>query len=379
MYKDKVVYYAKNNFEKLEECDGFPIYKLDETEQFRIKARVDQIRRHDSGMDSVRSSVLLSLIATYDAVFSDFCKFLLRQNPERYDGAERNFKLKELLSLQSIDEIVDKVIDEEVDQLMNRSHADQIGFFEKSFHVKFADTFDRWSEFMEIFERRNLAAHGDLIVNKIYTANCMQHGRKDCPALGTKLRINYSYMEKSLDILLEVFIMIAFATWRKRLPAEADSAFSMIVERSFAFLRDGRPNLAQRITEQALKIKDVRCERITELMLVVNNAIAHRCQGNQDDYMKRLDSIDWSATSPIFKLCVAAVRGNTDEVCKHVEAAKIADNLGLVDLREWPVFQWVRSDEEFEKAVLGSFGEPLTKSSTLKADGDLLIIEDDID
>ena len=30
MYKDKVVYYAKNNFEKLEECDGFPIYKLDE-------------------------------------------------------------------------------------------------------------------------------------------------------------------------------------------------------------------------------------------------------------------------------------------------------------------------------------------------------------
>jgi len=73
------------------------------------------------------------------------------------------------------------------------------------------------------------------------------------------------------------------------------------------------------------------------------------------------------------------IRGNTDEVCKHVEAAKIADNLGLVDLREWPVFQWVRSDEEFEKAVLGSFGEPLTKSSTLKADGYLLIIEDDID
>jgi hypothetical protein len=221
---------------------------------------------------------------------------------------------------------------------------------------------------MEIFERRNLAAHGDLIVNKIYLSNCSQHGGSDCPSVGTVLKITRDYMENSLDLLLDVFINMAFSTWRKRAPNEADKAFSMIVATSFDMLRHERYKLALRITENALHIKDSACEKITESMLVINNAIGHKCLGDEASCEQRLKSVDWSATTPLLKLGVASLRSDAKEASKYIEPAKLVDHLSLVDLREWPVFRWVRSDIDFQEAVARCYGEPLQKSSASKSE-----------
>lgn len=365
MYVRNVVEYARKNLVLVEEFEGFPIYEVDETVAYRLNRNYERVGRHNQSESAIRSSILLSLVATYDAVFANLCQLLLKQHPDRYKGSDRHYSVEEILSLTSIEEILEKVIDDEIDQLMSKNHTDQMSFVEKNFNISFKDKFARWSEYVEIFERRNVAAHGDLLVNKRYIENCKRSGLLADVAIGDRLNINTSYMNNSVDTLLEVIILITFAVWRKRAPEKSDDAFTQIVSISFDLLKDGRNSLAIRLTDYALKIKDDGCERLTRNMLVVNNAIGLKEIGDEKACESIVNSVDWSGSSPLFKLAVASLKGDVEEATKHLEAAKIADQLDIVSLREWPVFQWVRSDERFQLAVENVYEEPFAKTGAI--------------
>lgn len=356
-FKSKIVDYAEENFIKVELYDGIQLYSLDSNQLKHISDERDKIDLMDRGTSKIRYSILLSIVATFDSIFSDFCRFVLLQNPERYHGSDRTYSVSEILKLNGIQEIIDKVVNDEIDQLMAKSHSDQVEFFCKNFGAIIDTSKPRWADFVEVFERRNLAAHGDLIVNRRYIDNCQRAGLKALPIIGSLAKINSEYVKKSLDVLIETIVILTFQVWRKRRKDESEKAFGVIIEITFEPLKDGHNDAAINICDFALNKKDDGLDASSRQYLTINKAIGLKALGLLDEMQNVINSTDFSASSALVKLGVACLQDDLEPALALLEPAKVSDHLNVIDLRHWPIFQWARKQKDFCDKVLEIFGE----------------------
>lgn len=108
-----------------------------------------------------------------------------------------------------------------------------------------------------------------------------------------------------------------------------------------------------------LNLKNTTLSESTRLMLIVNLASAHMHNDDKDLAMKVLDSVDWSASSDNYRICVAAIRGDVDDVIRLMDNVTTSKTVKKEDFREWPVFSFIRSDEKFQAKFASHFDEPL--------------------
>jgi hypothetical protein len=142
------------------------------------------------------NAILLSLVATFDSHFSEIVKFFLATHPERYKFSDKPISLKEIFTKNNLEEVIDQVIENEVNDVMRGSHTDQIRFIEDKLDVKIIECYVKWPRFVEIFERRNLVAHGDLVVNKLYTSRCREAKLNEVAEIGSTLNLDPKYLRE---------------------------------------------------------------------------------------------------------------------------------------------------------------------------------------
>lgn len=358
-FKRQMQDHAVANFAQVDTEGGVPVYGLDIVDIAYINQQLDRWDSITDGFHKLPASILLSLVAGFDSAFADFAKVLLRSKPERYEGSDRQYTVSEILKLDSLEQIVSKAADDEIDGLMNKSHPDQIAFFERSFGVSIKDHYDRWPNFVEIFERRNLAAHGSLRVNERYLDNCKKAGVADLAPIGTVLEVDGKYLKSCINILIEFGILLALSAWQKQYPKSILESFGAVVEVSYSLLKDDHALVAARILEYGLKVKSKGADEEKTKMMIINLAIAHKQNGHDKQANDLLAKTDWSASPPQFKLCSAAIREDAKTAATFLQAAKVSDSLMPFHIREWPAFQWIRDNEDFRLSCEECFGEPL--------------------
>ncbi len=168
----KLVSHAKRNLKLVEDDGVVTVYEIPRNGFSDIRSLLEEFDIDKEGFDALPGATLLSLVATFDSYFSEVVRFFLSINPDRYTESAKPISLKDIFAKKNLEEVIFHVIDNEISQLMRGSHTDQVRFIEAHFDVKIIDHYERWPNFVEIFERRNLVAHGNLIVNKSYIANC---------------------------------------------------------------------------------------------------------------------------------------------------------------------------------------------------------------
>src|SRR4051794_13967984 len=94
----------------------------------------------------------------------------------------------------------------------------------------------------------------------------------------------------------------------------------------------------------------------------MNLANAQKKVKNNKRSEEILNAIDWSATTDVFRLCVASIREDIEGFTGLLRkvAQQEEDLKGY--LREWPVFDWVRDCELVQNEIERIFGEPLVAS-----------------
>lgn len=357
---------AKNRFELIEEYNGFPIYKVSEIDVEEKQRELSKLRVINTSSKRLKFSIILSLVSTYDFLFAELCRFLMKQNPSKYEGSEKLYSVSEILKIGSIDQIIEKVIDDEIDSLMNKSHDDQIKFFEENFHIPKIRDHDIYPEFIELFQRRNLIAHGDLIVNERYINGCANAGCVDLPEIGSRLDVNADYIEKSIALCYEMLVLMAFNVWRKRRKDEAEKCFTEFLNITFELLKDDQPKLSIKFIDYALSLKDGAFSQFVKQAFVINRAIAMRMQGQPVSEEDLKERADFSSSSPLVRLCLSSVLGKVDEAVRCIEPAVITDGLNVSMIRSWPAFQWVRTENEFAAKVEEVFGQPANASISIE-------------
>lgn len=155
-------------------------------------------------------------------------------------------------------------------------------------------------------------------------------------------------------------MLLALSAWQKQFPRSILESFGAVVEVSYSLIKDNHPEVASRLLEYGLKVKSKGADEEKTKMMIVNLAISYRASGNSKKSDDLIDGTDWSASTPQFKLCAAAVKGDIEKSISLLEAAKISDGLSLWEIREWPAFRWIVKNEEFKVACENIFGEPLS-------------------
>ena len=94
-------------------------------------------------------------------------------------------------------------------------------------------------------------------------------------------------------------------------------------------------------------------------MMIVNQASAYRHMKGEERCNTILDSEDWSASSPKFRISVAALRSDIDAVCSLINPAYLAGEVRKEDFADWPVFSFIRNKEKFRQEFKRIFNEEL--------------------
>lgn len=357
------------NCKCIDEKDGCRVFGVDEALFRELIESSKKLDRMSDGLAALPGAVLMSLVATFDSLITDVVKRMLKSRPERYANSERTIHIKDVIAMRSFDDFMDTVVEEEAYSFSRASHEEQVKFIEKNLHVPIIKHWKRWPDFIEVFERRNLIAHGESLFNSRYVAICKQAGHLGAEKIeGTAIELTSNYLYQAEDILLEFSILLIFVLWRKHFEEYEKEAFEKLNNASFDLIVNGRFKVAIHVIEFALSLKASGISEVCRRMLVVNLASSFRHSGNQNKCVSTLDQEDWSASSEDFRICVAALKDDVDAVLQIMPAVanKLVDKASF---RTWPVFKWVREVADFQQKFEEIFGEPLIQArGSSKAD-----------
>lgn len=344
----------------ISEEDGILIYGLNKICYAEISLNLSQMREMDIGLSLLPSSVLLSLVATFDSLIADCTKKILCIYPEKISSSERVITYRQLFTLNDIDQVRINLINEEISNMLRGSHSEQVEYLEKLSDTKITAHYSRWSNFLEIFERRNCVAHNNGLVNDTYVDKSKRYnfqieGKKN----GDKFDLRPKYLHKCIDILIEFGTLFIFVAWQKMDSSSSASAFSRMNEVCYELIQRRRFTLAEWLLDFALHRQKRSGDEITIRMMIVNLAITHKKRGDDTKCEEILSGLDWSASSDMFKLALASLREDVAHASSLLIRLAKAEEIESRSVRDWPVFDWIRGEPLFSDAFEEAFGEPL--------------------
>ena len=262
----EVVEPIKQSSEIIEQTDSYKIFGITEDRLVKVRDHHRKLLRQDKGFDLIPTSILLTMVSSFDAIMSEIVGSMFRLKPERYVTGDRSIPVSEIMSMSSFDEFRAKLVDDEIYQFSRGSHEEQVTNLEKWFNVDIIKDWKKWPNFIEIFERRNLIAHGESKFTDRYVRICKKHGSKKCDdLLGKDIELKIGYLMRSLDVLVEFLTLLIFVIWRKNFQSEEHKAFDAINTSTYQFISQERYRLPINIIEFVLSQKNTKIGEITRL------------------------------------------------------------------------------------------------------------------
>jgi hypothetical protein len=127
--------------------------------------------------------------------------------------------------------------------------------------------------------------------------------------------------------------------------------FNLIVRKEYA--------LAESILQFASDVTKKTGSDHNHKVSIVNLSNTIRLQNREEEALAVLDREDWTASEDKFKICVAAIRKNFEEIVRLIRRIGADGAVSANEYRQWPVFSGIRSDGRVRKALLEVFGEDI--------------------
>ena len=362
---------ADKNLEIIDKDQEFETYGITIDQYPSVRRQIRRLREFDRGVTVLPGAILLSLVATFDSFIGDTLRIMLGHKPERVIESAKTISVKEVLRMASFDDVIGKIIEDEVDAVMRNTHDEQIKYVEDKLDINIRSVYDEWGDFVEIFERRNLIAQGNYIINSHYIKNCNKHGFEvGDDQDGEKLSLDRNYLEGSSDCLLEFGLSLIFVLWLKHFKDSREIAYESLNGRTYGLIKDGQFRVAARLLNLALyKQTPGASDRINKMM-TINLANAYKKLKDVEKAQEVIAKVDWSAATDDFQICVAAVQGNIERVVELMPRVARADVIKKSDFREWPVFDGVREEESVREKFQEIYDEPIIDPTDEEDRGD---------
>ena len=357
---------ARRDFVEIDNREGYTFYGVPHSGMDRLATLQSRLKQLNDGMSQLPKAVILSLVASFDSKIGDLLRGMLSKHPERLQNSSKQITASHIFSMDSLNHVLDYLIEDEIDGVLRDSHHGMCKYFEDQYKIPIQKGYHNWAEFIEIFERRNLFAHGRSKVTREYQRRCRENGGTDELALiGAELALSRDYLRTSIDTLCEFGVLLIISLWLKTQPIDADEVFGRLNQLCYEMIRVQRVVLARWLLDYALHRQRHKLEDNTHKMMVINLANCYKKVNDIAGMEKAISEINWATSHDRFTICVSALRNDVAAVVNLVPRVIDSGTVGLEGFRDWPVFDGIRSDPRFQDACTAAFGEPVFRVDTL--------------
>lgn len=337
----------------------------DETERIHgIKAVQEGMRKLERFEYSVmpeliESSLFLSLFSTFDAYTGELLAGIYARKPQLFDKLDRKIDLVDVLTARSIEELKKSVLESEIEKFRRKSYVEQFEELESTFGLKLK-AFDRWADFVECSQRRNLLTHCDGIVSDQYIKMCKEVGypEQEIASLGTQLKLGPTYFLATCELMIEVGLKLGQTLWRKILPEELEEADDHMHSAQFDALNSQNWPRAIVMGEFAINLPKHSSE-LQRRICTINYCIALKFSGDEVKALEVLSKMDWSASISDFQLAAAVLRDQFDDAARIMgQIGKKGQLVNETAYHIWPLFNAFRESPQFISSYEKIYGHP---------------------
>lgn len=320
----------------------------------------------------LETSLFLSLFSAFDVYTGELLSAVYKRKPELFGKLNRKVELVDVLTANSIEELKRSVLEEEIETFRRKSYVEQFAELESTFGLTLR-AFDRWPEFVECAQRRNLLTHCGGNVSEQYLKICKaeNYPEKDLPLVGEKLGLGGKYFLPRCELMIEVGLKLGQTLWRKVLPNELAEADKHLHNTQYDALFTHNWDRAKVFGEFAVSQLKVSSE-IEKRLSIINYCIALKFSGDEIGAQRELKKIDWSASINDFRLAEAVLQDRfEDAAALMVKIGKSGEMVTEGAYHTWPLFHLFREKNEFMVAYEKVFGHPFAVELKRTADAAL--------
>lgn len=308
------------------------------------KKNIDKLIREIQSVERrnelIYQNALINLITVYERAFGKIILNYYTKNSERL-GQDKTIKLFEIKKMNSISEIIDYLIINEVKNLMHKGVKEWHEFIKKKFSAKLNYYYTNRRKIEEIFERRNLYAHNDGIINEIY-----YHKNKDNKEveIGNKIKTTKKYIFESANTLLSDYIdiVLSFIDYSNKDLIETlfSIAFEEMNEENYLLAYDIFDFLDKNYND----IEENKC------LYKINKWICCKSHPELVEFLDEINQYEYEDQPYELQLGIESIKMNKERIRFLVENVSIS-YICEEEIATWPVFKWVREDSEFYNEI----------------------------
>jgi hypothetical protein len=123
-------------------------------------------------------------------------------------------------------------------------------------------------------------------------------------------------------------------------------------------LQEEKYLISRNIIDFVLNNHHIKIEERDERIFIINLAQTYKWNGEQKKAEEIINNYDWSACSLDFQIGISLIFDDFNKAYKIMQ--KISINNDLIekkDYREWPIFNKINKEEEFQKIFKEIFNE----------------------
>lgn len=287
----------------------------------------------------IYSGSLMLLVTYFENTIANIIKADLKKHPKRMSLDTKTVPYKMLEMSNSIDDVRNLLIENEVMTMMYKSVSDWIDYFRKSIKLKLTYVLEVLSKLTEVIARRNIIVHNDGIVNNVYLNLVSEEYRLGINN-GDILKVDKQYILNTMDLIESVIMSIILEMWISeefKDEEEMGKIRDVIYEEYLIF---ERWEIASILYEVCLESKKFKSS--DELLCKINRWQCYKWLGRFDEIKKEVEALDVSAYQPKYRLGVLALLDKYDDFFSYFDEQ---NDLGEDELKEWPLFREVRKNE----------------------------------
>jgi hypothetical protein len=317
---------------------------------------------------AVQNAIFVGMVTTFDELIAQLIRNVLKHTPEILNSFALQIPYKDVVGASDFSSLQERLIRDLVDDLMWKGRLDQLKWLEQTITKdKFSESIPDFEKFIEIAERRNIYVHNNGIVNSNYASRVdIKKAGVSGADIGKRLYVTETYFKESADVLVEAYVVIVQKVIRKLMRGATneqrenlDTQFNQAVYDQLDGARDrSAARLAATMLGGGFEISDM-----TRKMGSVNLGIALKRLGDEEASRKALDSVDWSSARTEFRLCIAAIKEEDEEVYRLLPQMNGSDLIVPQSYFDWPAFEWMRSKPDFWSKLQDVYGDTIKKAA----------------
>lgn len=281
----------------------------------------------------------------FEYLLSDLLSYHYNKFQKSLNEKQFSLTLKEINEYESLEEFTKALITKEVESMMVKMTFDQLlDHFHSNLEIDNEKVILNWDLIRECRERRHLIVHNSSKVNKKYIIRTKNLFKLK---IGDTVHVDKDYFSNACKEFYLAGHLLAYNSWGKWDKEEFTNVLYQIMCDTFELLKQKDYTLVSRFTMYSYKI-EARDEVQEDYLLriKVNRLIALKKLSDNTALSKELKKTILGTASPIFKLAFAILLDKHDNILKLVKQAKAIDELNLDKYKEWPIFDFIRDNNE---------------------------------